>query len=112
MISLRIIARQGPHVIVIDDSGDSPIISSIEKVEEEKPREMPAPTLKGAASFVAQNLGMHREPSATELSIRKGICTRCPDNDLGRCLRCGCYLYSKVRIASEKCPVGKWLAEP
>lgn len=26
----------------------------------------------------------------------------------GRCMKCGCSTWAKLRMATEKCPVGKW----
>lgn len=29
-----------------------------------------------------------------------------------RCLECDCFIFAKTRLASEKCPLGKWPAIP
>lgn len=29
-------------------------------------------------------------------------------NNTGRCLKCGCSTWAKLRMATEKCPIGKW----
>ena len=48
-----------------------------------------------------------------ELARRKSICNKCnfwyPDArmGLGKCLKCGCSS-AKLKLASEKCPIGKW----
>jgi len=26
----------------------------------------------------------------------------------GRCMKCGCSTWAKLRMATEKCPIGKW----
>ena len=45
-----------------------------------------------------------------QIQVRKAACMACDQNDLGRCRAkgCGCYLYDKIRIASERCPKGEW----
>jgi hypothetical protein len=29
-------------------------------------------------------------------------------NGTGRCRKCGCSTWAKLRMASERCPIGKW----
>jgi hypothetical protein len=29
-------------------------------------------------------------------------------NRTGRCMKCGCSTWAKLRMATEKCPIGKW----
>jgi hypothetical protein len=29
----------------------------------------------------------------------------------GQCLKCGCSTYAKLRMATSKCPIDKWLPE-
>ena len=47
------------------------------------------------------------------LSARKAICDKCEFWDStaffgrGKCRKCGCSS-AKLRLASEKCPIGKW----
>ena len=49
----------------------------------------------------------------TELKRRKLICNKCKfwyptaRMGLGKCLKCGCSS-AKLKLASEKCPIGKW----
>jgi hypothetical protein len=49
-----------------------------------------------------------------QLASRKAICATCDDYDAagffgnGKCLKCGCVLDFKQRLATEPCPVGKW----
>ena len=48
-----------------------------------------------------------------ELARRKSICNSCKfwyptaRMELGKCLKCGCSS-AKLKLASEKCPIGKW----
>lgn len=48
-----------------------------------------------------------------ELARRKSICKTCnfwyptARMGLGKCLKCGCSS-AKLKLASEKCPIGKW----
>jgi hypothetical protein len=45
---------------------------------------------------------------------RISICKSCPEWDesgfvnTGRCKKCGCSTQAKLRMATEKCPIGKW----
>jgi len=43
------------------------------------------------------------------ISKRWDICKGCPElTDLNRCKQCGCFMKVKTRIATSKCPIGKW----
>ena len=48
------------------------------------------------------------------LAQREAICRACPEwdaqalNGTGRCRKCGCSTWAKLRMATEECPLGKW----
>jgi hypothetical protein len=48
------------------------------------------------------------------INQRKVICEGCefwnpqPIKGFGRCKKCGCLTWVKIRMATEKCPIGKW----
>lgn len=50
------------------------------------------------------------------LATRKATCRACPEwdaaalNGTGRCRKCGCSTWAKLRMATERCPIGKWKA--
>lgn len=50
------------------------------------------------------------------LEDRQSICRSCNQwdsqaiNGTGRCKKCGCSTWAKLRMATEKCPLGKWEA--
>ena len=44
--------------------------------------------------------------SKEEYVRRRSICSECTDG--WRCPHCGCMLWAKVALATEKCPQGKW----
>jgi hypothetical protein len=53
------------------------------------------------------------------LAEREATCRACPEwdsaalNNTGRCRKCGCSTWAKLRMATERCPIGKWeAAEP
>lgn len=52
------------------------------------------------------------------LESRLAICRACLEWDstgfrgTGRCRKCGCSTWAKLRMASEACPLGKWGAVP
>jgi hypothetical protein len=50
------------------------------------------------------------------LANREATCRACPEwdsaalNATGRCRKCGCSTWAKLRMATERCPLGKWEA--
>lgn len=48
------------------------------------------------------------------LSAREAACRACDQwdhgalNNTGRCRKCGCSTWAKLRMATERCPLGKW----
>jgi len=50
------------------------------------------------------------------LASREATCRACPEwdanalNGTGRCRKCGCSTWAKLRMATEACPIGKWQA--
>ena len=54
--------------------------------------------------------------SQDELCYRESICRSCDEwdaaalNNTGRCKKCGCSTWAKLRMATERCPIGKWVA--
>jgi hypothetical protein len=48
------------------------------------------------------------------LATREATCRACPEwdaaalNATGRCRKCGCSTWAKLRMATERCPLGKW----
>jgi len=52
------------------------------------------------------------------LAARESTCRACPEwdaaalNGTGRCRKCGCSTWAKLRMATEACPLGKWGAVP
>jgi hypothetical protein len=50
------------------------------------------------------------------LASREATCRACPEwdaqalNATGRCRKCGCSTWAKLRMAVESCPIGKWTA--
>lgn len=52
--------------------------------------------------------------SKQTLADRTAVCETCTEwdasafNGTGRCAKCGCSTYVKLRLAGMKCPLGKW----
>lgn len=50
------------------------------------------------------------------LATREATCRACPEwdaaalNATGRCRKCGCSTWAKLRMATERCPLAKWEA--
>jgi hypothetical protein len=48
------------------------------------------------------------------LATREATCRECPEwdatalNKTGKCRKCGCSTWAKLRMATEKCPLEKW----
>lgn len=67
---------------------------------------------KAAANFVK---GGMKTVTDQQLKNRLDICRRCDKFDMqafggtGRCLLCGCSTALKLKMATEKCPIDKWL---
>ena len=68
---------------------------------------------KSAVQFLRQGA-----PSTAPdiLADREATCRACPEwddealNKTGRCRKCGCSTWAKLRMATERCPIGKWEA--
>jgi len=45
---------------------------------------------------------------AKELDNRLSICNSCEFMSGNRCLKCGCFLQAKARLATSRCPEDKW----
>lgn len=63
--------------------------------------------IKGMIGLAKSELGLGRA-DAEAVASRQAVCQACPENDLGRCRACGCYLWAKVRLKRESCPKRKW----
>jgi hypothetical protein len=52
------------------------------------------------------------------LAARESTCRACPEWDAaamggtGRCRICKCSTWAKIRMATERCPIGKWESVP
>lgn len=71
-----------------------------------------AKTLTKSTTQWAVN-GFKRTDEET-LKNRTEVCQSCEFwnaqafNNTGRCMKCGCSTWAKLRMATEKCPIGKW----
>jgi len=75
--------------------------------------EMVNTMFKAAANFTRS--GFQTTPPEI-LATREATCKTCPEwdaqalNATGRCRKCGCSTWAKLRMATERCPLGKWEA--
>lgn len=46
--------------------------------------------------------------SPEEAQRRLGICRTCDFFTGKRCLKCGCFMVAKTKMATTACPIGKW----
>lgn len=69
----------------------------------------------GTAAHRFARSGFAATPPET-LAAREATCRACPEwdaaalNGTGRCRKCGCSTWAKLRMATEACPLGKWEA--
>lgn len=77
-------------------------------------REAAGRVVHGAAGLVKLTIGADAA-SRDVVAARVQVCDACPElTDQRRCgsllkkTTCGCYVDAKARIASERCPLGKW----
>ena len=68
---------------------------------------------EAAGKFIVSGF---KSPPSEVLIERESICRACPEwdaaalNATGRCRKCGCSTWAKLRMATESCPIGKWEA--
>lgn len=68
---------------------------------------------KSSINFISSGLAVTPD---LEIEKRLSICSKCEFwdkeaiNKTGRCLKCGCSTWAKLRMATERCPIGKWEA--
>lgn len=45
-----------------------------------------------------------------QVAARRAECDACPHfvAETERCLACGCFIAAKIRLSTERCPVGRW----
>ena len=69
----------------------------------------------GSAAHRFARAGFSTTPPEA-LATRQETCRACPEwdakalNATGRCRKCGCSTWAKLRMATERCPLGKWEA--
>lgn len=42
------------------------------------------------------------------INNRRSICNECEYRLGTNCLKCGCLIFAKTKISTQRCPVGKW----
>jgi predicted Zn-ribbon and HTH transcriptional regulator len=68
---------------------------------------------KSSAKFAVSGFNL---ASKDVLEKRQSICKECDEwdsvsfNGTGKCKKCGCSTWAKLRMATERCPIGKWEA--
>ena len=63
--------------------------------------------ITGGAKLLKSELGIDAADAET-MDKRKNICLGCEKYNFGVCTDCGCFCAAKVKLTSEKCPIGKW----
>jgi len=75
------------------------------------PVEMATSLVRSAGKFARSGFA---STDAETLATREATCKACTEwdaaaiNGTGRCRKCGCSTWAKLRMASEKCPLGNW----
>jgi hypothetical protein len=73
--------------------------------------QMAKTAVKSASTWAQQGVPL---ASGEVLKQRQSVCEACEFwnakafNGTGRCMKCGCSTWAKLRMATEKCPIGKW----
>ena len=92
-----------------------------QKISAHLPQEGVAKILARRAQSLARSAGRfirHGAPPTPPevLAEREATCRACDQwdaaalNGTGRCRKCGCSTWAKLRMATESCPLGKWKA--
>jgi hypothetical protein len=109
-----------PHGITLDNLPEAK--SMLNRMIREKglrPPAYPNPSLLEKAKSLAQATGSWAKggfqvADEATLASRMAICKGCEFWDqsgfvgTGRCQKCGCSTQAKLRMATSKCPEGKW----
>lgn len=76
--------------------------------EGKKVRNSLSESFKKATSALMENKKIASRSDKTEQRLK--ICNKCPSlsKNSGRCEVCGCFVFLKVKLDFEECPVGKW----
>ena len=61
---------------------------------------------RGGLAAVTRNVVFVSDPILKE---RETVCSTCDQLKDNRCLKCGCFYKKKIRLATEECPLKKWL---
>jgi hypothetical protein len=69
---------------------------------------------KAAISFNNWAMSGFKLATKDTFELRKEICKSCEFwdnssfNNTGKCNKCGCSTWAKLRLNTERCPIGKW----
>ena len=94
-------------------------IASLRARRLNQPLPVAKPTAIGMAISASKSLkswaesGFQKAPQII-IDDRLSICKKCDFwdasalNNTGRCLKCGCSTWAKIKLATESCPIGLW----
>lgn len=96
-----------------------PIVSKLEEKPPSIHKAVAPPSISKMVASASKSLtkwvGSGLSQSTQEvIDARLSICKGCELwdakalNETGRCLKCGCATWAKIRMATERCPIGKW----
>jgi len=86
-----------------------------EKIKTNPPSISQQATTFGKSLLNWASIGFYNTPTDI-LANREAICSSCHEwdanalNKTGRCKKCGCSTWVKIRMSTERCPLGKWEA--
>lgn len=96
---------------LVDKDGHLVVQVTPQKLNPPSFAQMAKSAVKSTASWVTQGVPIASEGLIKE---RQAICSSCEFwnakafSGTGRCMKCGCSTWAKLRMATEKCPIGKW----
>jgi hypothetical protein len=59
-------------------------------------------------SFVDWSASGFQVCNEEQIQNRLNVCSSCEFMSENRCLKCGCFIKAKARLATSKCPIDKW----
>ena len=106
---------------MVEDESRALAIATRRASRANQPLPVAKPTAVNMAISASKSLkawaesGFKQTPQKT-IEDRLDVCKKCEFwdaaalNNTGRCLKCGCSTWAKLRLATERCPLGKWEA--
>jgi hypothetical protein len=113
MAAVRLFVKNNPEWTVKDHFENNHGLLVLSRLPEDK-KSVPGFLTKAftyAKAMVKHTANGRKSTSEEGIKSRMDLCLVCPSRNYDICGECGCPLAAKTAIASEKCPLNKWLPE-